>query len=187
MEYVVPIKDLAKIHQIKEILRKTSLRDLVLFVLGINTGITLQNLLNLKVEDVWDGTKMREFLFLKDEKTGEEHAFYLNSNVQESIIQYLESVELQPNDFLFKSKKNNLPITRQQAYRIINNAAREAGIEGNIGTHTLRKTFGYHAYRKGVAISIIMSILHHYSRSDTLRYIGIDKQEDRLIKVDVNL
>ena len=56
-----------------------------------------------------------------------------------------------------------------------------------IGTHTLRKTFGYHAYRKGIAISILKSIYNHTTPSETLRYIGIDKNEEHYIKVDVNL
>ena len=94
---------------------------------------------------------------------------------------------LEESDYLFKSRKNNNPITRQQAYRIINQAAREVGIEGNIGTHTLRKTFGYHAYRKGIAISILTKLFHHQSSAETLRYIGIDKNENYPIKVDVNL
>lgn len=133
------------------------------------------------------GKKVRESLFFTDEKTGETQRFYLNKQVEETIINYLQTVEFKQSDYLFKSKKDNLPITRQQAYRIINVAAKEAGIEGNVGTHTLRKTFGYHAYKKGVAISIIMSILQHHSKSETLRYIGIEKTEEDMIRVDVNL
>lgn len=87
----------------------------------------------------------------------------------------------------YLNQKNNHPITRQQAYRIINHAAKEVGIQEKIGTHTLRKTFGYHAYRKGVAISILKNIFNQHSTAETLKYIGIDKNEQKLIKVDVNL
>jgi len=104
-----------------------------------------------------------------------------------ALNNYLANVNLKDDDYLFKSKKNNLPITRQQAYRIINHAAKEVGISGKIGTHTLRKTFGYHAYRKGIAISILMAIYNHQSPAETLRYIGIERNEKQLIKLDVNL
>lgn len=187
MEYVDPIRNIEKINEIKRKLKEHSNRDYLLFVFGINTGIRVSDLLSLKVDDIWDGTKVREFLFIEDAKSGIQQAYYLNSVVQDALNDYLDSINFTAIDYLFKSKKNTQPITRQQAYRIINHAAKEAGIPGKIGTHTLRKTFGYHAYRKGIAISILKSIYHHTTSAETLRYIGIDKNEKNLIKVDVNL
>ena len=184
---LIPLKKVDQINAIKIILQKQSYRDLLLFSLGINTGISISDLLSLKVEDVWTDTEVKEFLIIHDEKSGKTQEFYLNNQVKRVLENYFAYSNLVQSDYLFKSKKNNLPITRQQAYRIINQAAKVAGIEGKIGTHTLRKTFGYHAYRKGIAISILMSILHHQSPTETLNYIGIDKNEKHLIKVDVNL
>ncbi|MFF2092712.1 tyrosine-type recombinase/integrase [Paenibacillus sp. NPDC058174] len=187
MQFVNPIRDVKTIEAMKEELRKHSVRDLLLFVLGINTGISLLDLLSLTVQDVWDGQNAKQFLYIKDEKTGEEKAYYLNHKIAEILNEYLSSEDWKPEDYLFKSKKDCRPITRQQAYRIINHSAREVGISEKIGTHTLRKTFGYHAYYRGVAISILKSILHHHSTAETLKYLGIDKTEKRVIKVDVNL
>jgi integrase len=187
MEYVEPIKDIESIIAMKLILKKQSQRDLLLFVLGINTGVRISDLLSLKVDDVWDGVKSREFLHLKDDIREETQTFFLNNSVRTELQAYMEMHSLQSMDYLFKSKQNNKPISRQQAYRIINHAAKEVGITGKIGTHTLRKTFGYHAYRKGIAISILMKIFHHHSSGETLRYLGISKLEENLVKVDVNL
>lgn len=187
MQYVDALKDNRSIEAIKEILRKQSQRDLLLFVIGINTGLRISDLLSLKVYQVWDGEKAREFLFIHDDRRGEDAPFYLNSKVQAELERYLTGSKLEQGDYLFRSKKNQGPITRQQAYRIIHNAAQEAGIPGNFGTHTLRKTFGYHAYKKGIAVSIIMKTLHQHSSAETLKYIGIDKNEMQLVKVDVNL
>ncbi|MED4400361.1 tyrosine-type recombinase/integrase [Metabacillus fastidiosus] len=187
MHYVDPIKDIESINAIKDILRKQSQRDLLLFVFGINTGIRVSDLLSLKVDDIWDGTGVKEFLYLNDMSGDETRGYYLNHRVQFELKNYLNVIDLKKDDYLFKSRKNDQPITRQQAYRIINKVAKEVGIPGNVGMHTLRKTFGYHAYRKGIAISILMEIYNHHSPSETLRYIGIDKSEKRLIKVDVNL
>lgn len=187
MEYVDPIKDIESINAIKEILSEQSQRDLLLFVFGINTGIRVSDLLSLKVDDIWDGTEIKEFLYLKDPHSDQMKAFYLNNNIRTELNNYLALFDFKKDDYLFKSKKNAQPISRQQAYRIINNAAKEVGIPGKIGMHTLRKTFGYHAYRKGIAISILMEIYNHHSRAETLKYIGIDKSEQHRIKVDVNL
>lgn len=187
MEFVEPIKRLADIKEMKRILKRQSQRDLLFFVLGINTGLRVSDLLSLRVNDVWDGTGIRKFIHITDPCTGEVKAFYLNKSVERELKTYLSGNSFNQMDYLFKSKKDNHPITRQQAYRIVNKAAKEAGITGKIGTHTLRKTFGYHAYRKGIAISIIAKIFNHHSSSETLHYIGIDKNEDHPVKVDVNL
>ncbi|KML36494.1 tyrosine-type recombinase/integrase [Cytobacillus firmus] len=194
MEYVDPIKDIKSINKIKEILKRQSQRDLLLFVLGINTGIRVSDLLSLRISDVSDGKEIKEFIYIDDLNNGaesknsnEQKAYFLNNSVKKELKKYFSQHDFTECDFLFKSKKNNQPITRQQAYRIINSAAKEAGIQGKIGTHTLRKTFGYHAYRKGIAISIIMSIYNHHSSAETLRYLGIERGQKQLIKVDVNL
>ncbi|MFT8321339.1 MAG: tyrosine-type recombinase/integrase [Bacillus sp. (in: firmicutes)] len=185
MEYVEPIKDVESIDAIKEVLKKKSQRDLLLFVFGINTGIRGHDLLSLKVGDVRDETGQKEFLCIKDEQ--EIFMYYLNSRIQTELGAYLAKHPLEDDDYLFMSKKKGHPITRQQAYRIINTAAKEVGICGKIGMHTLRKTFGYHAYRKGIAISILMETYKHSSPSETLKYIGIKEEDKRLVKVDVNL
>jgi integrase len=187
MEFVDPIKDIKKINEIKKELRNNSQRDVLLFVFGINTGIRVSDLLSLKVSDVWDGESMKEFLYIDDEKGKQPKAFFLNNSVKQELERYLYLNDLKNEDYLFKSKKDSLPISRQQAYRIIHNAAKKVGVEGKVGTHTLRKTFGYHAYRKGIAISILMSIYNHHTPGETLRYIGIEKEDKKLVKVDVNL
>lgn len=187
VECVEPIKDVESIENIRKVLAKSSQRDLLLFVLGINTGIRISDLLTLKVSDVWEKGQVKEFLYLYDEKRQEGNLHYLNRKVREELEKYITLTPLKENDYLFKSQKDDLPITRQQAYRIINQAARDAGILGKVGTHTLRKTFGYHAFRTGVAISLLMKIFHHYSPAETLKYIGVDKEETNYIKIDVNL
>ncbi|TWI59613.1 tyrosine-type recombinase/integrase [Halalkalibacter nanhaiisediminis] len=187
MEYVDPIRDIQKIIAIKKKLKKQSKRDLLLFVFGINTGIRVSDLLTLKVCDVWEETGIKEFVYVGETQSYGMKVFYLNYKVQSALKDYLNYIDFKSSDYLFKSKKHDQPITRQQAYRIINKAAREVGMTEKIGTHTLRKTFGYHAYRKGIAISILKKIYNHTTPSETLRYIGIDKNEDHYIKVDVNL
>lgn len=187
MEYVNPIKKVEQINKIKNILKKQSYRDFLLFVFGINTGIRISDLLQIKINDIWDGENVKEFIYITEDTSDEKKAYYLNNKIKNAVNNYLADNKLNENDFLFKSKLYDKPITRQQAYRIINKAAKESGIEEKIGTHTLRKTFGYHAYKKGIAISILKSRFNHSTPAETLRYIGIEKNTNHHIRIDVNL
>ena len=86
-------------------------------------------------------------------------------------------------DYLFKGRNGeNKPISRVMAYMIINQACKKAHITDNVGTHTLRKTFGYHHYQTFHDVAILQYLLNHSSPSITLRYIGItqDNVEDTL-------
>jgi integrase len=186
MNTVDAIKDISQINLIKDYLRTRSARDYCLFLFGINTGIRINELISLHVSEVMNETGViREFL---QSSTYEKPPVYLNQPVRNAIQNCIASEGLQYSDYLFKSRKTTNPISRQQAYRIINEAAKHAGIEGSIGTSTLRKTFGYHAYLKGIAISLIQKRLQQSTPSETIHYIGLAEERHSLpIILDVNL
>ena len=75
---------------------------------------------------------------------------------------------------LFLSRFHNR-MERTQCYRIINDACKKAVVDCKVGTHTLRKTFGYHHYQKFKDVAALQKIFNHYSQQVTLRYIGIDQ------------
>lgn len=86
------------------------------------------------------------------------------------------------NEPLFKSQKarrtdGQLRITQQHAWRILSGAAQACGLNYKIGTHSLRKTFGYQLYRNGINIELIQRLLNHSSPSITLAYIGITQDD----------
>ncbi|MCF8011626.1 MAG: tyrosine-type recombinase/integrase [Clostridiales bacterium] len=70
---------------------------------------------------------------------------------------------------------------------MLNEAARSVGVKDKIGTHTLRKTFGYHAFKKGYDITILQKLFNHSAPSITLRYIGItqDELDDVYLSLDL--
>ncbi len=96
--------------------------------------------------------------------------------------QYIEGKD--EHEYLFKSREGvNKPISRSAAYKILNKAALAVGLEENIGTHTLRKTFGYHFYKQTKDVALLQEILNHSSPKITLRYIGINQdQMDKAMK-----
>jgi integrase len=186
MEYVEAIRDIKQINAIKKLLKHQSDRDYLLFVLGINTGLKISEILTVRIRDIKkDNGIIKSFLELEI-CSKESMAIYLNSKVKKALSSYLSSTPLEQNDYLFKSSKTDQPISRQHAYRIINKAARGVGIEGKIGTHSMRKTFGFHAYKKGVAVSLLQRLFNHSSSTETLRYLGINNEKIQT-EIDVNL
>lgn len=169
MELVQPIRDKKIIERMKNELLKRGTRDFMLFLVGINTGLRISDILTLKVEDVRD----KEHIVIKEKKTDKLKRIKING-LKEELDKYIENMG--DEDYLFKSQKGeNKPITRVQAYRILNEAAKIVGIQDEIGTHTLRKTFGYHFYQKTKDVALLQELFNHSAPSVTLRYIGINQ------------
>lgn len=178
MEIVEPIRKKTDLEDIKRILKRRSLRDYALFVLGINSGLRISDLLSLKVEDVLDPgsrrLKISDRIRMREKKTGKGKNFPLNTPARSALSEYLNTRRpATRKEPLFPSRKGNGPLTTRQAHRIISDAAKEVGIRERIGTHTMRKTFCYHAYKKGVDIGRLQKLLNHSSQTETLRYMGI--------------
>ncbi|CVK21653.1 site-specific integrase [Sporomusa sphaeroides] len=191
MEFVQPIRDKRKIDNMKKILLSTNIRDYCLFTLGINSGLRISDLLFLKISDVLNNTgKIRERITIRERKTNKTKNFPIADIAQKAILEYLKTRTYQIDEPLFISRKKNKGIRalqRDQAYKIINNAARAVGIREKIGTHTLRKTFGYHAFKKGITIEVIQKLFNHSASSITLRYIGITQDDLDQVYLDLNL
>lgn len=187
MELVQPIRDRKKINDMKIVLKANSLRDHCLFVLGINSGLRVSDLLLLKTTDVADGKKIKDRISLREQKTGKIKDFPLGASSIKALREYLDSRDYTDDDWLFPSQKGNKPITRQHAWRILSEAAKTVGITEAVGTHTLRKTFGYWAFKGGVDITRIQKLLNHSSPGITLAYIGITREELDDVYLELNL
>lgn len=187
MEFVQPIRDEKQLEAMKRILKANNLRDYVLFVLGINSGLRISDILNLRVKDVLDEKgKIKERISILEKGTGKLKDFTVGQTTAKALREYLDH-RLALGDPLFPSRKGSGPITQQQAYRIINDAARMIGIKERIGTHTLRKTFGYMAIKRGVDVTRIQLLFNHSAPSVTLTYLGITQDELDHIYLDLNL
>jgi site-specific recombinase XerD len=181
MDYVQPIRERKQIDAMKKILLSTNKRDYCLFVVGINSGLRISDLLALTVGEVVDGKKIRDRLEIREKKTGKVKDFPLGEMAKKALRDYLigrfgRLERVQPTEPLFLSKKGGF-LQRGQAWKILNQAASAIGIKDRIGTHTLRKTFAYHAYTAGVDVTRIQQLLNHSSPSVTLAYIGITQEE----------
>ena len=180
---VEPIRDWDIIQEIKSLLfNEGHYRDWLMFILGLNFALRISDLLKLKVCDVYDVDMFpKNRVILREKKTGKENILTITNGSREVLEQYQKIRRLKySDDYLFKSRQGgNKPIDRIQAYRIINNIVIRVGLTDiNVGTHTLRKTWGYHAYKRfNLSLDEIMLKLNHQSIQSTKRYIGLSADE----------
>jgi len=197
MKEVQPIRDTKKIDAMKSIMRgESNYRDLLLFTLGINTGLRISDILALKWKNFLNGggriLKAGDQLNLVEIKTKKVKTFMLNKSVMEALKLYYNSLgNVDPNAPVFSSRKSDKgsprPLSRVGAWMLLNRYAHMVGLNDGIGTHTLRKTFGYHLYKRGVSLEYIQKMLNHSSPAVTLRYIGITQDQLNDIYVELNL
>ena len=167
MQKVEPIRDAELLKEMKNHLKSCSERDYLLFILGINTGLRISDILSLQVKDV----KNKDYIQLREKKTNKYRRIFVNQNIKDDLNKFVKNKP--DDDYIFRSRlKANKPIDRGMAYKILNNSAKIVGINDNIGTHTLRKTFGYHHYKQYKDIATLQAILNHSHPVITLSYIG---------------
>jgi integrase len=185
---VEPIRNLEKIAEMKAALRGKEGRDELLFVMGINTALRIGDLLSLSVGDVLDEEgEISMMLNVKEQKTGKAKRLPLNSAVRDSLLNYLSQRRCHDrSEPLFLSQKGGA-LSRSQAWRILQRAAESIGLE-NIGTHSLRKTFGYQVYKKsGGDLGLVQKLMNHSTSRVTLSYIGIDRETMDNAYLELNL
>ena len=192
MGMTIPIKDKAAIVKMKNyyINVKNNPRNYLLLVFGMNTALRISDILRIKWEDIYDkeDNKYRAHITLHEQKTGKRNTFMLNRAVIAALDRYRKSFSDAPSGYLFVSNKgHDRPISRQQAFRIIKDAAVYAGFTEGVSCHSLRKTFGYYALKAGISPAIIMKIYNHSSFQITQRYLGIEQEEKDEIYMKINL
>lgn len=147
-------------------------RDFLIFATGIYTGLRISDILNLKVSDVLNKTEAD----IIEQKTGKKRTLNLKQ-LTNLIIDYLNNGHSNQSDWLFYSPTDDgKKLSSHQYYKIMQKIADNLGLD-YIGTHTMRKTFGYSYYQKYKDLPTLMRILNHSSQATTLRYIGIEDEQ----------
>ncbi|MSU01394.1 tyrosine-type recombinase/integrase [Tissierella pigra] len=175
---VEPFKNIKDIEKIKQYLKgKDNLRDYTIFTVGINVGLRAGDLLALRWSDVLEGNRIKKTAYIIEEKTKKGKDIEFNKSSREALQAFkdtFDSVDL--DDYIFTSRKGNEHLQVRSLHRIINDVVKELKIKGNYGTHSLRKTFGYHRYNNGIQLETLQKIFNHSTQSMTLKYIGITKE-----------
>lgn len=173
---VEPIRDKKQVEAVEQYLAKQSLRNQLIWVFGTNTGLRISDILGLNVESV----KNKQYVDIIEKKTKKYKRIKLNSKLQSLIRMYLverdKMYSVTGDEPLFVGKKH-CRLDRSQVYRFLNYACEQLNISVNVGTHTMRKTFGYHHYKQFNDVALLQKIFNHSSPAITMRYIGIAQEE----------
>lgn len=173
---VEPIREEKDIKAIRKLLSE-NLRNHLLFIMGINNGLRTGDLLKLHVKDVI-GMKPGDNINIKEGKTKKQNILVINKTVHKVLTQYLSESNLSSEDYLFRSRKGNHPLTIQSVNAYVKKWTSSINIKGNYGAHSLRKTWGYfQRVYYGVGFEIICKRFNHQSPSVTMRYLGISNKE----------
>jgi integrase len=174
---VDPIRKIRDVKAIKAILASKP-RDLALFTLGINTNLRASDLLRITVGMVRDLEPGDEFV-LNEKKTGKERRITLNKTVITALRGYLDETDLVDSAPLFQSQRSNgQALTVPSVNRLVKQWCRLINLKGNYGSHSLRKTWGYHQrVTHRVDIPVLMECFNHSSQKQTLAYLGIQPEE----------
>ena len=170
MTIVEPIRNKDDIKKVEMILKKQGLRNLLFFTIGTNCGLRISDILALNVGDV----QGRTHLHIIEKKTGKSKKLPINSKLKPMFEEFTKGRCADEPLFLtiFQNR-----LERYAAYYIIKYACKKAGLQEKVGTHTMRKTFGYHHYKKYKDIAMLQKIFNHSNPQLTLRYIGIEQDQ----------
>jgi len=173
---VDPIRRIEDIRAISK-LTESNPRDHLLFVMGVNNGLRVCDLIRIKVMDV-RGLKVGDTLAIKESKTGKENILLVNRTVYKALKTYFDKVQPDDKEYLFPSRKGNSHIQSQAVSKLIKKWAKAINLKGNYGCHSMRKAFGYIQRTKyGVGFEILCKRYNHSSPTVTMRYLGIQDKE----------
>lgn len=177
-----PIRNTNDIQRIKQyLLTRKRWRDYTLITMGLNTALRIGDLLKLKWGDVYNFHTSTFYLhiYLHEQKTHKYNTVVLNTCIIDALKLLKANLpDVKESDFLFQSRlKKSRPIHRSRAYAIIREIAEDLQLEGIISCHSLRKSFGYHAWKTGYSPAIIMEIYNHSSLNVTRRYLSINQDD----------
>lgn len=190
-----PIKDLDDIQRVSDwFIGKERYRDNMLFIVGINFGLRVSDLLTLRFSHLIDEQFRFKTTFpILEKKTRntrkvqKNRYITINDAVVDAVTLYLEHTPgVKLSDYMFRSESNrggnvNKPMHRNSVERILKEVGDELGLDAHIATHTLRKTFAYHqmlmSNNDPRKLLLLQKMFGHSTSAQTLDYIGITGEE----------
>jgi integrase len=163
-----------------------ALRDRALFLLGIKSGFRISELLSLTVGDVYRHGRLVERVTVQRrhmKKKVEGRTVVLHPEAKAALAAWLQSVQTDgtplPTIYVFQSRKGvNRPLSRVQAYRILQEAYDTNGLTGKLGTHSMRKTFANRVYEKlDRDLVKTQRALGHRNINSTVQYLSFREEE----------
>ena len=193
MSTTQPIRSKQLLHDFKNyyLVEQPDFRNYTIILIGLNTALRINDILHLTWGDVYCSKHGHFYthLLITEKKTEKESRILINKELQKILRSYRKTQSSATDaDYLFPSpRKAAFPLSRYQAYRIVRKAAEAVGIEDVIRCHSLRKTFGYHAWKMGTPPALLMEIYNHSSFQITKHYLGIEQDDKDAVFRDIQL
>jgi integrase len=175
---VDPICSVRDIKNIKKLLADKP-RDLCIFTLGINTNLRASDLLKITIGQV-RYVQPEQHYTLREQKTSKDRPITMNKITYDTIQGLLRHLgdDVNDTDYLFQSRKGKGKLTVPTLNNMVKSWCKEIRLEGNYGSHSLRKTFGYiHRTVFNTDIPTLMTLFNHSTQKQTLAYLGIQASE----------
>ena len=193
MSTTQPIRSKQLLHDFKDyyFTQQPNFRNYTIILIGLNTALRINDILHLTWGDVYctEHSRFYTHLLITEKKTGKETRILINRELQKTLQSYRKTLSsVTDTDYLFPSpRKITSPLSRYQAYRIVRRAAEQVGIDDVVRCHSLRKTFGYHAWKMGTPPALLMEIYNHSSFQITKHYLGIEQDDKDAVFRDIQL
>jgi len=182
MALTEPIRDP---KQVKEFLayyrNRGQLRNQVLVTIALHTALRISDILRLNTSDVYDfaNNRVRTSITITEKKTSKSKIVALHKTIIKALEAYLPQAG--QNEPLIINVSTSKSISRVHAYRVISEAANAIGVHHRVGCHSLRKTFGYHAWNSGISPVVLTEIYNHSSYAVTKRYLGVSQDDKNTV------
>lgn len=152
----------------------------LLISIGVFTGLRISDLLTLKYSDLLNS----ETFYIKEKKTQKQRSIKVNKDLKEIVSRIVQKSKVNDlEQLIFINKYGTKSIDKSyvnvklkeiiKLYRI--------RLEGNVSTHTFRKTLGRRVMEvnnySNESLILLMDLFGHSSMSITKRYLGIREQE----------
>jgi Phage integrase family. len=179
---VEPIRDREQIKEIEKRLAALNTdigrKQYLLFMIGVYLARRISDMIVLRVDDL----RGKEMLILREKKTKKRIELAIPQKLQRVLKQRLKGLD--GNAYIFESRQRDekghkTHISRMTGYNYVKDIGRIGELEFPFACHSLRKTFGYHFYKKTHDIGMLMDLFNHSKERITLMYIGIATDEKR--------
>ena len=187
MTFTEPIRNKAHIQALLNYyLDKGQLRNHLLICTCLFTALRISDVLRLTTDQVYDfqNHRIRKSITIIERKTGKSKTIALHKNLIAALAVCFPSAK--PGNPLIRNTQTNKALSRIQAWRIISTAAESLELPHRVSCHSLRKTFGYHAWKSGVSPAVLMEIFNHSNMTISRRYLGICQDDQNIVYLGQN-
>ena len=152
----------------------------LLVSIGVFTGLRISDLLTLTYSDLLSN----ETFTLKEMKTKKQRSIKVNKDLKEIISRIVSKSKITDlNQLIFINKYGTKSIDKSYVNVKLKELVKKyrIKIDGNVSTHTFRKTLGRRVMEvnnySNESLVLLMELFGHSSMSITKRYLGIREQE----------